>query len=436
MDSKQVLISLAVMLISMASNGLYASHYDQGVSAFKAGHYQQAVALFSRVLNGTPNAELVHYNLGTSYYKLGEYERALSHFRLASKKPALAGLAYYNLGLTSVRLAELSQAKQYFRLAHRKTESRQIQALAKRQLDKFDDRSGVKRNRTGKFSSYISLNYNYDDNVTNANDDIITETIESDEYVDLFAYIKYKAPFGESAANSVKLGGYVSRYDNLTTQDQTQINLSFSHYRVIGDWRSRFSVQAYRDEIGMTDFQQRYNYQLRGDLLYRKSQRLRLQYDYTEIDHLDELYRPLSGDRHRLKIENRSRFAKGRSALLGYRFEYNQRNDQRTVTSFTSYSPSRHSVYLRFKEKLSPKLKMKMYLGYRVSDYRVGNQVNSQTLAVREDKRLRATLQLNRAINNHVDLALKYRYTRNTSNYVSKAYKSNYFGLALILYAF
>ncbi len=426
----------AAVLLSMASGGLYASHYEEGVSAFKTGHYQQAIASFNRVLESASNAELVHYNLGTSYYKLGEYKRALSHFRLASKKPALAGLAYYNLGLTSVRLAELTQAKQYFRLAYRKTENRQIQALAKRQLDKFDDNSGTKRSRHGKFSSYISLNYNYDDNVTNANDDIITETIESDEYVDLFAYVKYKAPFGKSAANSVKLGGYVSRYDNLTTQDQTQINFSLSHYRVTGDWRSRFSVQVYRDEIGVTDFQQRYNYQLRGDLLYGNRQRLRLQYDYTEIDHLDELYRPLSGDRHRFKIENRSRWAKGRSALLGYRFEYNQRNDQRTATSFTSYSPSRHSLYFRFKQRLSPKLKMKMYLGYRVSDYRVGNEVNSQVLTVREDKRLRTTLQLSRAINNHVDVALKYRYTRNTSNYLSKAYKSNYFGLALILYAF
>ena len=278
----------------------------------------------------------------------------------------------------------------------------------------------------------MNLRYNYDDNITNANDDLPIETSTSDTFYDLFGGISYKLPLNKTTSNIFKFGGYISRYDDAVDYDKTLLNIGLYHARLFHGIRSRVGVHGYRDKIGDIDYQQRITYQVRGDVLYSKAHKFRLQYDYTDINELDDAYIDFSGSRHRIKFENQSKLPNKLRINLGYKYETNDRNDHRTPTSFTSYSPDRHSIYTKIKFSPATRWKVRMNFEYRKSNYD-GSIVSSVQQNDREDSRLRAKLSLAYRINKYTDLETIYRYTDNDSNFTSKSYTSNRFSLALNL---
>lgn len=52
----------------------------QGSSAFLAGRYGEAKALFSQAVAAAPNSGEAHYDLGLALFKLGETDAAREHF--------------------------------------------------------------------------------------------------------------------------------------------------------------------------------------------------------------------------------------------------------------------------------------------------------------------------------------------------------------------
>lgn len=409
------------------------NNYAEGLNAFKQGDYSHAVTLFQNALNDAPENFLIHYNLGSALYKLERYQDSIAHFTQATKVPQLTGIAHYNLGLAYARLNKLSSSKKYFSLATQ-AEDENIQKLAKRQLNKFNQTTTShpkKSSPNGKFSGFIRTAYHYDDNIANANEDLPTETVESDGYYDIFGVLNYKYKLSHTTSNTLKLGTYISRYDEYSNYDQTQFNIGFYHHRLLANWRTRFGVHAYQYTLDDTDYQQRINYQIRGDLNYAQTQRLRLQYDFTNLDERDPQYDYLSGNRHRLKIENRSKLSKKTSLTLGYRYENNARDDYSTASSFTSYSPIRHNVYAKISAKFSPLWRLRLELDHRTSQYKDDNRKSSVNIGTREDDRSKLTLRLNRKINKTIQLESKYRYTDNNSNDESKSYQSNTFSIGV-----
>lgn len=53
---------------------------SQGSSAYQAGQYDQAKALFTQAVSAAPNSGEAHYNLGLALFKLGDTEAAREQF--------------------------------------------------------------------------------------------------------------------------------------------------------------------------------------------------------------------------------------------------------------------------------------------------------------------------------------------------------------------
>ncbi len=53
---------------------------SQGSSAYQAGQYDQAKALFAQAVSAAPNSGEAHYNLGLALFKLGDTEAAREQF--------------------------------------------------------------------------------------------------------------------------------------------------------------------------------------------------------------------------------------------------------------------------------------------------------------------------------------------------------------------
>jgi tetratricopeptide (TPR) repeat protein len=72
---------------------------QQGNSAMRAKHHQEAALLYQKALELRPDSPEVHYDLGLAYYRLGDFSRALDGFERAARlqrNGRLAGMARYN----------------------------------------------------------------------------------------------------------------------------------------------------------------------------------------------------------------------------------------------------------------------------------------------------------------------------------------------------
>lgn len=406
-----------------------------GLQAFKAENYQAALEQFNAALTQGQDTPLLHYNLGSTYYKLADYESARRHFLLATGAPKLSAVANYNLGLISLRSNQLDEAKEYFAKVLQQTDDGSLKKLAQRQLDKLSGNAVTKTPEPSswqdRFTSYLSFTYNYDDNITNTNEDLLPDALQGDSFIDLYGTVSYELPTSSTSAYIVKAGLYASRYRDYRDYDQDQLNLGFYRDTRLGRWQTRSGLHVYRDTLGSTGFQQRYNLQLRGDLPYSTTQRLRLQYDFTDFHELDDLYTPLSGQRHRFRLENRSRLSSTHLLRLGYRYEFNQREDYASATSFTSYSPERNTGYIALQSKLTNKVDSHLEFEYRSSIYQDANIDNSVNLGIRDDTRAQTTLRVDYQLTEAFEIEAAYRYTNNDSNYSTKSYKSNLLSLGI-----
>jgi tetratricopeptide (TPR) repeat protein len=81
------------------------------------GMYEEAVNLYTQVINHNPAYWLAHYNLGFAYYKLGMLEDAEKHFNLALQFNKLDPDEFARLGLTQMKLGRLDEAEATMRRA-------------------------------------------------------------------------------------------------------------------------------------------------------------------------------------------------------------------------------------------------------------------------------------------------------------------------------
>jgi len=66
------------LALSVAPNA--QQYAAQGSSAFLAGRYDEAKALFAQAVSAAPNSGEAHYNLGLVLFRLGETDAAREHF--------------------------------------------------------------------------------------------------------------------------------------------------------------------------------------------------------------------------------------------------------------------------------------------------------------------------------------------------------------------
>jgi len=144
--------------------------------------------------------------------------------------------------------------------------------------------------------------------------------------------------------------------------------------------------------------------------------RLRLQYEYSQINELSSLYSYLAGTQQRFKMENRTHLTRGR-LRIGYQLELNDKQDYRQADRFSSYSPVRHTVSVWYRSRLGRKWEGRIGLDYRFSDYQKENIVGGIAKGVRKDRWLRGTFGLIYELTPHFDLEISLRRTENDSNF-------------------
>lgn len=97
-------------------NGALAAHIESADSAYKTGHYDQAVTLYNEILKNEGSSSELYYNLGNAYAKIGDYGNAvlcyLRSLRLdPSNKNAKENLNYIESKVIETNNSELKDKK-------------------------------------------------------------------------------------------------------------------------------------------------------------------------------------------------------------------------------------------------------------------------------------------------------------------------------------
>jgi tetratricopeptide (TPR) repeat protein len=146
-------------------------HYHLGLAYFQAAQYQAALHHFEQAVQFDPNKATAHFYLGYTHYQLRHYRQALPALQRALVlDPTLALTAQYYRGLAFYALERDAQAHEALQAAIAAAPDSLVARNAQRYLDALARRA--RERRLVQLQGAVS--FQYDDNVTIANDDIIS----------------------------------------------------------------------------------------------------------------------------------------------------------------------------------------------------------------------------------------------------------------------
>lgn len=410
---KLIFISVSSLLLFVsavfaADDGRSADNmFERGVTAFKASNYEQAVAYFHAADKAGLDTTALHYNLGVAYFKLERYAKARREFEQLTASQDTAPLAHYNLGLIALRNGNDRTAADHFRIAYRTAEKEKLRKLADTRLKEIASRPEPRT-----WSGYVSLAGGYDDNVSL---DVGGETLVSKTQDEFWEFIgSATGQIIGTNVNGLQLKSSVYYLDYLDADE-----FDFGNFRVgpqldyqIGAWNT--SLSGYTDWalIDRSLFERIFSAEVIGSRKIYSNLKLRLKYKSSLID-AQAPYDDLNGIRHRVSTQLRY-FIFGTYTRLGYRFEFNDRDDN-------DY-PNRHTIRFSADRNLTETWRSGVNGNYRFSDYQRTD---------RKDKRLWLTLRISRRMPWDFRIFGKYDYIRNASNIAEEEYTSNIFSIGI-----
>ena len=396
------LISMIMLLASPAFAAPGDREFKQGIAAFKARHYQQAITAFEKAQQKGKKSSALTYNLGVSYYKTAQYAKAKQRFSQLLNNRQFRQLAQYNLGLVNLAQQHKQAAIDRFRQAADRHGDPKITALANRMLDKYAPASSKQR-----ISGLLSLGYGHDSNVTLASTGSPTQ--QSDNYVELFGFVSIPA-------GPVTLHASLFRqdYQSVNSADFMQVSAGVLYPFQAGNWTLTPAVYLAKDTLNNSDFLTVTDFRFAASKPLAAHSKLLLRYRYSDIRADNAAYNYLQGSRHQFRAQHTSltRFGQLR---LRYELELNDRQNLSTA----NYSPTRHTVLVRLKQRLAHDWQTKEEVSWRNSHYAEAAGIT------RDDKRYQLNVNADTRLGKAFRSGLRYSHTNNNSNLASETYTRN-----------
>jgi hypothetical protein len=400
-----------------------ADAFNNGMDAFRAGRFEQALTQFEQARAAGIDSVDLHYNLGATYYKLGRYDLAAHAFMRVARHPPMAALAHYNLGLIALKTDDEAAAHKRFLQAYEETEDATLKTLAQRELARLPRPSPPAR----RWSASVSAAAGYDDNVIAPTE--LVPSAQGGLFSEIFATARGLLTGAPDDGLRIEASGYALRYQDLSAYDIGVVNAGVTRLRTRGKWDTEAGLKLEQSMLGDEDYLRSASATLAGVRAVRPGLALGLRYRFSYIESLNALYDPLGGTRHEFSTDGRWRFDRGRLRLV-YALEANDRDDFQDG-DFISYSPQRHGLRLIASRNLDGAWEAAAELGYRLSRYDDPETVAGAGAVAREDDRYQAALRLLRPLGEHWQFNIEYNYTYNVSTISDYDYQRNFYLLGL-----
>jgi len=402
-------------------------NYRLGMQAFQEGNFSSALDYFQQEKKqqeedqGTASVTL-YFNLGSTHYQLGNPDLAAGYFARVSDDDKWGALAHYNLGLIAEQQDKEADAIQHYRKASSQAKTDRVRNLAQSRLQQLLGAAAT--TQTGFV--YLAASLGYDDNLSLSDDDPAIEKV-SGSFLETLAsgqlFLSGNADHGSS------LQGYLFARQPSANEMETEVafNLGAQLHRSLGDWQTRGGISMGSYLLDGSNYTRDLALQVEGRYPLKGLQ-LRLSNDLKRVRGGDT-FDYLDGWQNLARI----RLVKPGNWELGYRNEWNQREDLAEDPVFYSYSPSRHSIYARMIFNLNQQLVLTPRLEGRLSQYPDkevdidGNQADEE----RRDLRLRGSLNASYRLTSTFNLFTELAHLTNRSNLEGYDYSSNRFTLGV-----
>ncbi|MDX1588517.1 MAG: tetratricopeptide repeat protein [Oleiphilaceae bacterium] len=409
-----VWLMLALPLAAQTDPGALMA---RGIEAHEAGEADRAIALFEQAREAGLASDSLYYNLGVAYYRAGRLEEAADAFSQLLDSPRLADLARYNLGLVALADGDRRRAHERFRQVHRESGQERLSALAGRQLERLDA-SQPEPAAGGNWQGGLSLSGGYEDNVDLASQRRLKE---GDAFAEGLAYGSgYLA--GDSDAGWL-LSGLVAhrQFRSRPALRQSQMGVGLARDQRLGPWALRLGAELDHARLGGESQDSRAR--LQGRVLRPLGPgSWRGQLEAVRIRSSDA-FPEYQGEQWAAETDYRLPLGESLSAGLGYRFEFNDREDLERDGDFFSTSPLRHRLRGRLDLSLGADWRLYNRLDYRQSRFRDPERRNGETLSRRHEEQWRLRSRLERSLNRGLVLFVAAEWERNRANLNDRDYR-------------
>ena len=385
-------------------------HFERGVEASRDGSYKEALKSFQQARNEGLDSATLHYNIGVVLFRLERLDEAGIAFRRAAEGEELRGPGLYNQGLVALAQEKTDAAAGFFAAAVAEARTDQIRDLARRQLARLDESPTPVDMLSTR--AWISLAGGYDTNpVLEADNRSIRENGVAFLDALLWGDIRVTPP----QHPDVRLEGLAAlrRHEGESAADYHFLEAGVAWHGTAGPWRLVPALRVNAVTLGNDTVERRVLLALEGTRQVTGPVSLRLNAELARALGGSD-YRQLDGHRHGLQVGLQDRDA-GLPWLMRYELVYEDRVGLEHDNGFESRSPLRHGLTLGLDPRLTGPAWLELRLAYRESRYRERDREADGSSLRRRDRRLRASIGVNRRLSQDWNGFLRLAWMDNRS---------------------
>lgn len=163
---------LAAALLAASALAQEASPFKQGVEAFKAQDYETALDHFNRAQASGNQSDNLAYNRAVTLYRLDRLDQARDAFETLVKSEEWGDVARYNLGLIAQQQGDDRTAQYWYAEVAREADNPKLQTLAKQKLITLVAESEPKQTDGKPKALLLSVGLGRDSNVASLADEL------------------------------------------------------------------------------------------------------------------------------------------------------------------------------------------------------------------------------------------------------------------------
>lgn len=391
------------------------SDFSKGSERFRAGDYTQAAQYFEAARKQGMDSVALYYNLGSSYFKLADYRQARHYFALVAKDAQMHDLAEYNLGLVALKQGDARRAETHFNQVLTVTGDDKLRVMTQDKLDELQ-----RDNRP--WTAFVSANLGYDDNIT-ASPAGSAQGV-SDRYYDVFASADWVLAGRREQGWLGEANFFTIDYNDGNMYDENVYGVGLRREQSIAGWDARATLGYSKSHYAGDPFQSIFKVDLKARRTLNKNMRLQLQYRYDDINSDNTIYDYLQGWRQKFAVDLRD-YRAAYNLKYYYELELNDRQDLQLTTGEISYSPTRHTLGVKYTRRLNDDWGLATDLSYRDSDY------PGTIIWNRDDSRWRFRVDADYRLQRSSKLRIRVQYLDNESTVDTYDYDKTLFSVGL-----
>jgi hypothetical protein len=400
------------------------SYFSKGVEYSRNGDCEKALKEFKLASHGGMNEPKLHYNMGVCEYKLNHYPEAKRAFGKAGESKEFFWLAEYNIGLVEKAGKNAQLANTYFQNVYDHSPDSKLHNLAGYQLGL----QGTGDNyNIHAWSSLFYTSFGHDDNIV---DPLQQANNRGDSFFDAFIYATKLLGGTPKDGVNIRLGAFTTRYQQVSVYNINQLQAGMGKTFTTGAWNNELAFDALQSTLGNIDYLRTNKLTVSTERKLNETDTVNFRYSFSNIQSLTPQNAFLDGINQKAKVTWKTQ-KKDNEYRLSYALEGNNRRNLNTGTTFSSYSPTRHSLEAKATMPIANQLLLEGSLNYRLSSYSNPNILAAGQTINRSDSRAMADIKIKKEMSKILEVYGEYNYTSNNSNISIYSYNRNIISIGL-----